>query len=81
MRYPKFLPKNGTIGFVAPSFGCHRNLTAQPLKMPRKFSKKRDIPWIWGQIAMKIRALASAIRQKPVRESWRNITAAVGMTF
>ena len=22
MRYPKFLPKNGTIGFVAPSFGC-----------------------------------------------------------
>ena len=23
MRYPKFLPKNGTIGFVAPSFGCN----------------------------------------------------------
>lgn len=22
MRYPHFLPKNGTIGFVAPSFGC-----------------------------------------------------------
>lgn len=22
MRYPKFLQKNGTIGFVAPSFGC-----------------------------------------------------------
>ncbi len=22
MKYPKFLPKNGTIGFVAPSFGC-----------------------------------------------------------
>lgn len=22
MRYPEFLPKNGTIGFVAPSFGC-----------------------------------------------------------
>lgn len=22
MRYPKFLPTNGTIGFVAPSFGC-----------------------------------------------------------
>ena len=22
MTYPKFLPKNGTIGFVAPSFGC-----------------------------------------------------------
>lgn len=23
MRYPKFLPKGGTIGFVAPSFGCN----------------------------------------------------------
>lgn len=22
MRYPRFLPENGTIGFVAPSFGC-----------------------------------------------------------
>ncbi len=22
MRYPEFLPKNGTIGFIAPSFGC-----------------------------------------------------------
>lgn len=23
MKYPKFLPKNGIIGFVAPSFGCN----------------------------------------------------------
>lgn len=23
MRYPKFLEKGGTIGFVAPSFGCN----------------------------------------------------------
>lgn len=23
MRYPKFLPKGGTIGFIAPSFGCN----------------------------------------------------------
>ncbi|MGN0482623.1 MAG: S66 peptidase family protein [Lachnospiraceae bacterium] len=23
MKYPKFLPPNGTIGFVAPSFGCN----------------------------------------------------------
>ena len=22
MRYPKFLEENGTIGFVAPAFGC-----------------------------------------------------------
>lgn len=24
MRYPKFLPENGTIGFIAPAFGCNR---------------------------------------------------------
>ena len=47
----------------------------------QKIFKEKEYPWIWGQIAMKTRALASAIRQKPVRESWRNITAAVGMTF
>ena len=23
MKYPKFLPEKGTIGFVAPSFGCN----------------------------------------------------------
>ena len=23
MKYPNFLPRNGTIGFVAPSFGCN----------------------------------------------------------
>ena len=23
MRYPKFLPEGGTIGFIAPSFGCN----------------------------------------------------------
>ena len=23
MKYGKFLPENGTIGFVAPSFGCN----------------------------------------------------------
>ena len=23
MRYPKFLPRGGTIGFLAPSFGCN----------------------------------------------------------
>ena len=23
MRFPEFLKKNGTIGFVAPSFGCN----------------------------------------------------------
>ena len=28
MRYPEFLKKNGTIGLVAPSFGC----TFEPYK-------------------------------------------------
>ena len=36
MKYPRFLPKNGTIGFIAPSFGCniepYRSAFANSLK-------------------------------------------------
>ena len=44
MRYPKFLPEKGTIGFVAPSFGC----ATEPyytafLNAQKKFQKMRDI--------------------------------------
>ena len=29
MRYPEFLSEGGTIGFVAPSFGCATELIKQ----------------------------------------------------
>ena len=41
MRYPHFLPENGTIGFIAPSFGC----STEPYKSAfdnaqKKFAEK-----------------------------------------
>ena len=36
MRYPKYLPEGGTIGFVAPSFGCNIEPYRPVLKMHRK---------------------------------------------
>ena len=40
MKYGKFLPENGTIGFVAPSFGCNIELH---LRTHRKYGQKRGI--------------------------------------
>lgn len=37
MRYPEFLPKNGRIGFIAPSFGC----TTEPYRTCFKESMRR----------------------------------------
>lgn len=37
MRYPDFLKKNGTIGFVAPSFGCN----TEPYKTAFEHAKKK----------------------------------------
>ena len=37
MRYPEFLKKNGTIGFVAPSFGCN----TEPYKTAFEHAKKK----------------------------------------
>ena len=37
MRYPEFLPKNGRIGFIAPSFGC----TTEPYRKCFKESLRR----------------------------------------
>ncbi len=37
MRYPEFLHKNGTIGFIAPSFGC----TIEPYRSCFKESKRK----------------------------------------
>ncbi len=37
MRYPEFLAPNGTIGFVAPSFGC----ATEPYKSAFKNAQKK----------------------------------------
>ena len=35
MRYPDFIPTNGTLGFVAPSFGC----TTEPYKSGFEYAR------------------------------------------
>ena len=44
MRIPKFLEESGTIGFVAPAFGCNMNLTGVVLMLRRKRLRHWDIP-------------------------------------
>lgn len=47
MKYPKFLPENGTIGFVAPSFGCniepYRSAFNHALKKFRAMGHQTDL--------------------------------------
>ncbi len=47
MRYPKFLEKNGTIGLVAPSFGCtiepYKSAFENALKKWKKMGYKTDL--------------------------------------
>ena len=43
MKYGKFLPENGTIGFVAPSFGCNIEPYKVHLRTHRKYGQKRGI--------------------------------------
>uniref|UniRef100_UPI004055C8BD S66 family peptidase n=1 Tax=Agathobacter sp. TaxID=2021311 RepID=UPI004055C8BD len=47
MKYPKFLQKNGTIGFVAPSFGCviepYKSTFDNALKTFRKMGYQVDL--------------------------------------
>lgn len=42
MRFPEFLKKNGTIGFVAPSFGCN----IEPYKT--SFNHALEKFHVWG---------------------------------
>ena len=47
MRYPEFLRQNGTIGFVAPSFGCaaepYRSAFANALEKLRQTGLAVDL--------------------------------------
>ena len=58
MRYPDFLRDNGTIGFVAPSFGCvgdpYESAFNNALETFEKWVTRRCL----AQIAERLRALA-----------------------
>lgn len=48
MRYPEFLKKNGTIGFVAPSFGCNIEPYKSGLTMAEENFVKRGYAFMEG---------------------------------
>ena len=64
MRYPKFLEKGGTIGFVAPSFGCNIEPYRTAFGHALIHSMLRAIRRSLVQIAMKAVALVSVIRRR-----------------
>ena len=43
MKYGKFLPENGTIGFVAPSFGCNIEPYKSAFENAQKVWNKRGV--------------------------------------
>lgn len=43
MKYGKFLPENGTIGFVAPSFGCNIEPYRSAFENAQKDMDKRGV--------------------------------------
>ena len=69
MRYPKYLPKGGTIGFVAPSFGCN----IEPYRSGFENARGSFVSWGIGlrsdRIAMREAESASAIRRRRAERS------------
>ena len=64
MRYPEFLKQNGTIGFVAPSFGCATQPYKAALITPFEGGAKQGITLTLVPIVMRTMALESAIRRR-----------------
>lgn len=64
MRFPENLKKSGTIGFVAPSFGCttepYKSAFANAQKKWKEMGYELDL----GQTAMRTTASASVRRRK-----------------
>lgn len=57
MRYPKFLPDNGTIGFVAPSFGCN----IEPYRSAFANARRK-----WGQMGYKLKLGPNCFEDKGI---------------
>ena len=63
MRFPEFLKKNGTIGFVAPSFGC--NIEPYKTSFNHALEKFHEMGY---QTTLEVES-ELAIRQKNVQQS------------
>ena len=60
MRFPEFLKEHGTIGFVAPSFGCATEPYYTAFAHARERFGRWDIIHRWGRIVWWIRESGSA---------------------
>lgn len=69
MRFPEFLKKNGTIGFVAPSLAVILSLIKRHLIMHLKSFMRWVIRQRLVQIALREVESELAIRQKNVQQS------------
>lgn len=56
MRYPEFLKENGSIGFVAPSFGCATEPYKTAFKNAQEILTKKVIVFYWATTVMRTRA-------------------------
>jgi len=65
MRYPKVLSKGGTIGFVAPSFGCSIEPYKSAFNNAQKKFKELGYGLQLGPNCYEGKASVSAIRPKP----------------
>ena len=69
MRYPEFLKENGTIGFVAPSFGCATEPYISRFDSALEKLRDKDLSLNLGRTAESPRGSESAIRQRSVAGS------------
>lgn len=69
MRYPKFLPEKGTIGFVAPSFGCATEPYYTAFLNAQKKFQKMGYGLDLGRTATRQKESASVIHHRLVEKS------------
>ena len=77
MRYPDFLSEGGTIGFVAPSFGCatepYKTAFGMALDKFTQLGYALDL----GPNCYESKGLESATRHRPAQQSLHRCTKAV----
>ena len=62
MRYGKFLPEKGTIGFVAPSFGCN-------IEPYRRYGNNKAMDLVLVRMLMRVVELESVTLRKSVQKN------------
>ena len=69
MKYPGFLKEGGTIGFVAPSFGCNIEPYRTAFSHAQDKFKESGYRLNWAQTVMRVPELESATRRNYVEKN------------